>query len=67
MFSFLKKLFCNSEKNIDEKQEIQDIHFSDIDYSYNRRIAYHELREIYGCYNCDAHREYEYWDWRNVR
>ena len=67
MFAFLKKLFCNLQKKSTSKAQTEidmDTYFSNINYSYSRRMAYIESRDIYGCHN-DVHREYEYWDWRD--
>lgn len=38
---------------------------SDVNYSCRNGFEYHELKDMYGCYN-DYHRQYEYWNWKEI-
>lgn len=65
MVDYLKNLFRKMGNQEETKKVGIENLGSDVDYSCRNGFEYHELKDMYGCYN-DYHRQYEYWNWKEI-
>lgn len=65
MVDYLKNLFRKMGNHEETKKDGIENLSSDVDYSCRNGFEYHELKDMYGCYN-DYHRQYEYWNWKEI-
>ena len=65
MVDYLKNLFRKMGNHEETKKDGIENLSSDVDYSCRNGFEHHELKDMYGCYN-DYHRQYEYWNWKEI-